>query len=87
MLMKDPKKGMAAMIIAKMAPKPKEGEAPMNEEGAMPDNEIGLKSAAEELMNAFEQKNVDGIVTALKSFMEMCDEQEPEYSSEEEKPE
>lgn len=82
MLMKDNKKGMA-LIIAKKLGSPE--QAPMSDDGAEMDSSIGHKSAAEEILKAVESKDASALVDALKSFVEMCqNDYEPEESEESE---
>ena len=70
-----------------MGKKPEESVQEQNSENAMDDSEIGLKSAAEELLAAIEGKHSEGIVSALKSFMDMCHGSESEEMPEESQPE
>ena len=84
MLLTDKNK-MAATIIANVAKKPEtEEEAPMSEDGGESDDSVAMESAAEELMSAIESKSTKGIVEAIKSLVELCnqgEQMEPEESS------
>jgi len=87
MLMKDEgrKKGMVALILKKMSggssyDKMKEDneniserleEKPMKD-GAEQEYSMGLDSASEEMVRAFEAKDPKALKVALKSFIEMC---------------
>lgn len=74
MLMKpDKKKNVAALILGANTPKSKEDELKSaNEELAeAPQMDPGLLSAAEEMMSAFEAKDVQGLAEALQSFLSM----------------
>jgi len=82
MFMKDKKKSIASILVAKLG-KPELSEKPMSE-GAEQDDSIALKSAAEEIMSAIESKDSGMLVSALKSFYEMCDSAEDESESESE---
>jgi hypothetical protein len=76
MFMSDKKKP-AALIIAKMR-SGKESmpeKAEQNEMGDEVDN-MGIESAAEELLAAIEAKSPKAIVEAMKSMMEMMDSEE-----------
>ena len=75
MLMKpDKKKSMASLIIGASAPSSMDELKSSNEElSEKPQMDQGLLSAAEELLTAFESKDVQGIVEALQSFMSMAD--------------
>lgn len=61
---------------------PDMAEAPKSEEGGEVDNSIAIDTAAEEIMSAVDAKDTKALVSALKSFMELCDEESPEYSEE-----
>jgi len=69
MLMKDSKK-MAAMIIKGPG---HDMEEKMEHDGAEHDNSSALHSAAEEIMHAMHMKDAKSLMTALKSFWEICD--------------
>jgi hypothetical protein len=76
MLLKDDKKSMASLIISKMG---KPGEKTEQVEEPAKDSSVGLESAAEDMLSAFESKDAAGLVSALKAFLEMCEEpEEPE---------
>ena len=84
MLMKSDKKGMAAVILGKLGKKDESPEAPkMSEDGAPEDDSIALKTAGEELLSAIEGKSPMAVIEAIKSILELC-EQEPEEATEEE---
>lgn len=87
MMMAGDKKKAITLIINKMKDKSYDGmkesnekamEAPQNEMGDEVDNSMGLNAAAEEMMSAMERKDASAFAAALKSFMEMCDYEEPE---------
>lgn len=58
-------------------------KAPTNEMGDEVDYGMGLESAAEEMIIAMERKDPKGFKTALKSFIEMCMDEEENYEDEE----
>lgn len=71
--MADPKKGLAAMIIAKAKP------APMMEEPAEMEAEADPKqAAAEELMDALKSGDAAAVVEAFSAMAEMCQHSESE---------
>lgn len=76
MLMKDDKKKMATIIMAKMGAKPE--QAPQSEDGTEQDDSTALKTAGEELISAIESKSPMAVVEAIKSLMELCESSEPE---------
>jgi hypothetical protein len=85
MLMKNDKKGMAALIISKMGKKDESTEAPkMSEDGAPEDDSIALKTAGEELISAIESKSPMAVIEAVKSIMQLCDVAEDAMESEQE---
>lgn len=63
------KKGIASAILERMSPKPEAG--PMDVPAADEPMD-GLHSAAEEVISAVEAKDPKALVSALKSFIEMC---------------
>jgi hypothetical protein len=69
MLMKDPKKGMAAIVVARLAGKPKM-EAPEMESEMEGPSEYEI--AAEEVLAAVESKDAAKLAESLKSFIELC---------------
>jgi hypothetical protein len=80
MLMKDDKKNSVSLIMGKLMGDKKEGEvneAP-SEAGAVQDDSVGMETAAQELLQAIDQKSVKGIVDAIKSMIEMAEVSEPE---------
>lgn len=72
MLMKDPKKNLATVVVSKMVGKPVEEPQPMDEKLV----------AAEEIMAALEAKDSVQFKEALSAFIELCmsAESEDEYS-------
>ena len=82
MLMKDPKKSVS-VILAKMK-KPEMKEAPKSENGAELDQNMPMESAAEELLAAIESKSAAGVVEAIRSLVELVQNEMPES---EDKPE
>jgi len=42
------------------------------------DDSAGLTAAAEDIMQAFHDKSVEGLKSALKAFVSQCDDDEPE---------
>lgn len=83
MLMKDPKKSLA-LIIASKGKMPE--NAPQSEHGGEEDNSIANDSAAEEIISAVHAKDAKGLVAALKSFIDMCEQDEPESEPTPEQP-
>lgn len=91
MMMSDNKKKLSTLIIGKMkGPNHSdnlkfgaEKEKPMSEGGEV-DNSIGIDSASEEVMHAIEKKDVKALTSALKSFMDMCYDEEQGESKDEE---
>lgn len=79
--MKPEKKDAATLIVGKLMGK-KDGEsdgemsespAPMSEdESAYSDDSVATDTAAEELLAAIESKSPKGIVEAIKSLIELC---------------
>ena len=63
-LMRDDKK-IASLIVA--TPEKKISE---------PKDMVGIDAAAEEILSAIETKDKSALVGALKSFIQMCDEEE-----------
>ena len=79
MLMKDNKKSAITLIVNKAKGpnhldnmKPEFEKAPMKD-GAEQDSSIPEDSAAEELLQAIEQKSPKAIVEAFKALMGICD--------------
>lgn len=72
MLLKDDKKRLTTIIAGAQGM----SNAPTNEMGDEVDSEMGLQSAAEEIVQAIESKNASALKAALKSFIEMCDYEE-----------
>jgi hypothetical protein len=76
MIMSDDKKKQATLILSK---KNKMLEpVPTDESGAEMDSDMGMVSAAEEIMRAVEAKDAKMLKEALKSFYSMCEDCEPE---------
>lgn len=72
MLMKPDKKKMATLILGAAGQTPADEMKKSNEELAeAPQMDEGLLAAAEEMMTAFEAKDVQGLALALQSFLEM----------------
>lgn len=84
MIMQDDKKKMATIIISRKKPEgPEEMRtAPENENGDEMDSDMGLSSAAEEIMSAMHSKDPAALKAALRSFIEMHLDEESEKSSE-----
>jgi hypothetical protein len=81
MILGGEKKKIASLIVSRMKPSaPASPVGPAAEdEGAGKD--AGLLSAADEIMSAVHAKDAQGLVEALKSFLDMAegaDESEPE---------
>lgn len=74
MFMPDPKKA-ASSILSKMGGKSEIGvDGPIKEGGPEEDDSMsGLHAAAEDVMSAFEAKDVKGLASGLKSFFSMAD--------------
>lgn len=67
------KKKIAAVIVGGGEPREKEvGDVEQ-------DSSIGQRSAAEELLSAIAAKDAAGVVSALKSFVQMCMAEEESY--------
>jgi hypothetical protein len=86
MFMNDDKnKKIAALIISKKKSPDSDAEvkpAPMGENGAPNDYEMGMKTAAEEMISAVESKDSKKLVEAAKSLIAMIrDEQDDEDDS------
>jgi hypothetical protein len=85
MLMKDDKKHSVSVIMGKLMGDKKEGEmekAP-TKEGVEQDDSVATDVAAEELLQAIEQKSPKGIVAAIKSLIELCSEEYDEQPEQE----
>ena len=78
--MRDDKKKMSSLIIAKMSGKPE--VAPQSEDGAEVDDSVALKTAGEEFIAAIESKSPMAVVEALKSLMELCEMPEEDKAEE-----
>lgn len=72
------KKPLAALVLAKMKKKPSRMESDSSEEDDYSEEEgedmsgEGLRAAAEDVLAAFESKDSDALMEALKSFVEQC---------------
>ena len=86
MIMLNDKKKMSSIILSRMKDgKSQDQEVKASEE--TPESHDDLSVAAEEIMQAINDKDVPALKAALKSFFDMCDdaEDEPEASEEEDK--
>jgi hypothetical protein len=70
MLMKDDKKKSVSLIMGKLMGQPE--QAPTTD-GVEQDDSMAVDTAAEELISAIHAKSAKGVVQALKSLMEMMD--------------
>ncbi len=87
MMMNGDKKGIAALIIKKIGSGPeKMEEKPESEYGAEMDNSAGIEAAVSEMFEAIKSENKKEFAEALKSFIELCDEEEDEEEEEGEEP-
>jgi len=89
MMMGGDRKGIAALIIKKMGKPGKEEieKKDVNENGDEIDNNAGLDAAVQEMFDAFQVSNKDKFKIALKSFIELCENNEEEEEEELEGPE
>lgn len=95
MFMKDKNKAVG-VIIASMKKKPdgsssEETSQSPESDGAQQDSSIGEESAADEIINAVHSKSPKALIEALKSFYEICsqneeDSESPETESSESEP-
>lgn len=76
----DKKKSVAVIMSKLNGPAQPKGYA----DGGEVDNSIAIDSASEEIMQAIEKKDVKALTSALKSFMDMCYDEEQQESPEEE---
>jgi hypothetical protein len=83
MLMKPDKKQAVSLIMGKMLKKPTETSEAPTENGVEQDDSVALETAAEELMQAIEQKSPKAVVESLRSLIELMD-SEPESAEPEE---
>jgi hypothetical protein len=74
--MKDDKKKLATVIVAKIGNKDKEKEMPEREGAEMESDNLDL--IADEIMSAFEKKDVKALKESLLAFIESKDEYEDE---------
>ncbi len=85
MMMQDDKKKRVAMIVAKLSPASDSKNAPEEnqEEDSM---DMGLEAAAEDIMAAHASKDAKAFASAMKSFIQMCqdypEQEEPSEPSE-----
>lgn len=65
-------KGLAALILAGRKPEDESDEKEQDDgdEGSMDE---GLLSGAEDMLSAIEEKDPQKLAEALKSFLQMCD--------------
>ena len=84
MLLKDDKKKMVTTIIGKLG-RPEMEKAP-EKDGVEQDDSIGLESCADEIIQAVEEKSPKKLVEAMRSMMEMLDEDNDEQENQEEEP-
>lgn len=83
MLMKpDKKKNMASLILGASQGPMDEMKSSNEELVEKPEMDPGLLAAAEEMLSALENKDVQGLAEALKSFLEMNQSQPSEPSLE-----
>ena len=77
MFMKDDaKKRIASLIISKREGDSEEiQKAPMTEEKVTSDYDMGMETAAEELLSAVESKSASSIVDAMKSLITMINDE------------
>lgn len=66
----DDKKKIGGMIVSKMLDIPGE---PHEESSAMQDYEVGLKAAAEKIVNAVHAKDMDSFMAGMKEFHTLYD--------------
>lgn len=73
--MKDPRK-MASLILAVKKPDEAGGhidhEAGPQKDGAEQDYHLGFSSSAKDLIAAVKAENEEGVVSALKDFVDLC---------------
>lgn len=87
MLMKDDKKKAVTLIMGKMLGKPEETQEAPSKDGTEQDDSVAVDTAAEELISAIEAKSPKGVVMAIKSLMELCQQESEDYEESEEKSE
>ena len=84
MIMLNDKKKMSSIILSRMKDgKSQDQEVKASEE--TPEAHDDLSVAAEEIMQAINDKDVPALKAALKSFFDMADSQEDESEGEEDK--
>ena len=68
------KKGVASLILSRMKPSGQTEQMGESEDGKSPDSlSEGERSAGEEMITAFHEKDVVGLVNAFKSLVEIID--------------
>ncbi len=83
MLMMGPKKKIASVIVGKLKGSPDVSEKPVDMTKPEMDMDPGLMSGAEDIISAVEQKDAKMLMSALKSFVSLCEEKEDYEESEE----
>lgn len=76
--MSDEPKSLATIILAKMKNGKTDTQSVKNESQAGEDPKEGLRSAAEDVMHAFKSSDVTALMEALKSFIELAEDSEPD---------
>jgi len=85
MLLKDNKKGLVTIIMKRMkggssdmSPDFKKEHASVapRKNGAEQDDSVALSSAAEEMISAIKSDDASKFTSALKSFIEMCEDKD-----------
>lgn len=82
MIFPDPKKS-ATMLLSKMNKDGESKEMEVAPESDLPGTDMGLKSAAEDVMQAIHDKSPHDLMVGLKSFFDMCDSDTEEEDDEE----
>ncbi len=78
MIMSDNKKKAVTLIMGKLGKGPEESEQVPMKDNAEQDSNMPLESAADELLQAIEQKSSKGIVEAIKSMLELLESEKQE---------
>lgn len=79
MFMSDNKKKTATLVLQKLKGGSEQlSEAPVNEDGDELDQSAGYDAAGDELLQAIDSKDPKAIVSAIKSLVEMCMNEQPE---------
>jgi hypothetical protein len=84
MLMKNDKRKMATIIVAKMNKNPEKMMEKSQHEGAEQETTDELDMIAEEVMNALQSKDVKAFKEAMKSMIEVCMNNSEDYEEESE---